>query len=121
MAPVLAQTHQLPVAQEEAPVAEDFVAEEDLLDQEVIKYLESQIRQFRYINPINIRNLLNFPDEAVVSYLPDLDEVSQEHLPTAADNTKADIAAVDDDDDSEALPHISAAVVPRILQALETF
>ena len=60
------------VAQEEAYAIED---EEDNLDQEVIQDLESQIQQFRYNDPIDIRTLLNYSDEAVVTYLPDLDEV----------------------------------------------
>ena len=43
MGPVMAQDQQLPVAQEEVAIAKDVVAEEDLLDHEVIKDLESQI------------------------------------------------------------------------------
>lgn len=107
---VLARDQQLPVA-----AAEDVVAEEDLLDQEVIKDLESQIRQFRYRNPMDIRNLLNYPDEEVVSYLPDLDDIIREHLPVETDN------ATVDEDDSEELPPIPAAEADRIIHSLETF
>ena len=103
---------QLIVAQEEAYAIED---EEDNLDQEVIQDLESQIQQFRYNDPMDIRTLLNYSDEAVVTYLPDLDEVIQDHIPMEADN-----AAVEEDD-SEALPPILAAEAQQMIQALEIF
>ena len=73
------------------------------MDQEVIQDQESQIQQFRYNDPMDIRNLLNYSDEAVVTYLSDLDEVIQDHIPMEADN-----AAVEEDD-SEAPPPIPAA------------
>jgi hypothetical protein len=38
-------------------------SEECPLDPEVIEDLESQIRQFHYHNPMDIRNLLNYPEE----------------------------------------------------------
>ena len=103
---------QLIVAQEEADAIED---EEDNLDQEVIQDLESQIQQFRYNDSIDIRTLLNYSDEAVVTYLPDLDEVIQDHIPMEADN-----AAVEEDD-SESLPPILAAEAQQMIQALEIF
>ena len=103
---------QLIVAQEEAYAIED---EEDNLDQEVIQDLESQIQQFRYNDPMDIRTLLNYSDEAVVTYLPDLDEVIQDHIPMEADN-----AAVEEDD-SEALPPIPAAEAQQMVQVLEIF
>jgi hypothetical protein len=37
--------------------------EECPLDLEVIEDLELQIRQFHYHNPMDIRNLLNYPEE----------------------------------------------------------
>ena len=77
--------------------------------------MESQIRQFGYRNPMDIRNLLNYPDEEVDSYLPDLDDVIREHLPMETDN------ATVDEDDSEELPPIPAAKAHRIIQSLETF
>jgi hypothetical protein len=40
----------VPDAKEEATAAEDVATEEDLMDQEVIKDLESQVTQFRYRN-----------------------------------------------------------------------
>ena len=103
---------QLTVAQEEAYAIKD---EEDNLDQEVIQDLESQIQQFRYNDPMDIRTLLNYSDEAVVTYLPELDEVIQDHIPMEADN-----AAVEEDD-SEALPPIPAAEAQQMIQALEIF
>ncbi|KAI9922732.1 hypothetical protein PsorP6_001154 [Peronosclerospora sorghi] len=56
------------------------LAEEELLDQEVVAELESQSRRFRYANPMDVRNLLNYSEEDVVTYAPTLDEVIQDHL-----------------------------------------
>ena len=39
----------------------------DLLDENVVKDLE--VQQFRYRNPIDIRNLRNYLDEEVVGHL----------------------------------------------------
>uniref|UniRef100_M4BVB7 Uncharacterized protein n=1 Tax=Hyaloperonospora arabidopsidis (strain Emoy2) TaxID=559515 RepID=M4BVB7_HYAAE len=64
---------------------------------------------------MDIRTLLNYSDEAVVTYLPELDEVIQDHIPMEADN-----AAVEEDD-SEALPPIPAAEAQQMIQALEIF
>jgi len=47
-------------------------SEECPLDLEVIEDLESQIRQFHYHNPMDIRNLLNYPEEQVTAYTPDV-------------------------------------------------
>uniref|UniRef100_M4C3H4 Uncharacterized protein n=1 Tax=Hyaloperonospora arabidopsidis (strain Emoy2) TaxID=559515 RepID=M4C3H4_HYAAE len=103
---------QLIVAQEEAYAIE---GEEDNLDQEVIQDLESQIQQFRYNDPMDIWTHLNYSDEAVMTYLPDLDEFIQDHIPMEVDN-----AAVEEDD-SEALPTIPAAEAQQMIQALEIF
>ena len=64
---------------------------------------------------MDIRALRNYSDEAVVTYLPDLDEVIQDHIPMEADN-----AAVEEDD-SEALPPIPAAEAQQMVQVLEIF
>lgn len=86
-----------------------------LWQQMIIKNEESQIRQFGYNNPMNIQNLLNFPDETVIKYLSDQDKIIQDHFPTEANTTTVD------EDDSEALLLILAAEVQRMIQALETF
>ncbi len=55
-------------------------SEECPLDPEVIKDLESQIRQFHYHNPMDIGNLLNYPEEQVTAYTPDVDDVIKDQL-----------------------------------------
>ncbi len=54
--------------------------EECPLDPEIIEDLESQIRQFHYHNPMDIRNLLNSPEEHVTAYTPDVDDVIEDQL-----------------------------------------
>jgi len=54
--------------------------EECPLDPEVIEDLESQIRQFHYHNPMDIKNLLNYPKEQVTAYTPDVDDVIKDQL-----------------------------------------
>ncbi len=48
------------------------------MDIEVIEDLESQIRQFHYHNPMDIRNLLNYPKEQVTAYTLDVDDVIED-------------------------------------------
>jgi hypothetical protein len=55
-------------------------SEECPLDPEVIKDLESQIWQFHYHNPMDIRNLLNYPEEQVIAYTPDVDDIIEDQL-----------------------------------------
>ena len=51
------------------------VEEEQLMDYVVIEYLELQICQFRYSNSLDIRNMLDCPDEHEVAFVPDVDDV----------------------------------------------
>jgi hypothetical protein len=57
--------------------------EDDLVDHEVIADLQSQIQRFCYKNPMDIRNLLNYPEEQITSYTPDLDSIIEDHLEEA--------------------------------------
>ncbi len=36
--------------------------------------------QFHYHNPMDIRNLLNYPEEQVTAYTPDVDDVIEDQL-----------------------------------------
>jgi hypothetical protein len=62
----------------EEPVVD--VNEECPLDLKVIEDFESQIQQFHYHNPMDIRNLLNYPKEQVIAYTPDVDDVIEDQL-----------------------------------------
>jgi hypothetical protein len=45
------------------------IPEEPLIDPEVIKDLEEQVQEFRYRNPMDIRNLIDYPAEREVAYV----------------------------------------------------
>ncbi len=55
-------------------------SEECPLDPEVIEDLKSQIQQFHYHNPMDIRNLLNYLEEHVTTYTLDVDDVIEDQL-----------------------------------------
>lgn len=56
------------------------VQEEELVDKEVIEELKSQIREFCYPNPMDIHNLLNYPREEEVTFVPDKEHIIAECL-----------------------------------------
>ncbi len=45
------------------------VPEEPLIDPEVIKDLEEQVQELWYQNPMDIRNLIDYPTEHEVAYV----------------------------------------------------
>jgi hypothetical protein len=93
--------------------------EEYPLDPEVIEDLKSQIRQFHYHNPMDIRNLLNYPEEQVTAYTPDVDDVIEDQfqewlgLQVEVNDNEAN--------DSQELPVVSAAEAYRMVEMLERF
>ncbi len=54
------------------------VPEEPLIDPEVIKDLEEQVQKLRYRNPMDIRNLIDYPAERKVAYVPTQEEIVQD-------------------------------------------
>ncbi len=52
-----------------------LVPEEPLIDPEVIKDLEEQVQELRYRNPMDIRNLINYPAEREITYVPTQEEI----------------------------------------------
>jgi hypothetical protein len=54
------------------------VPEEPLIDPEVIKDLEEQVQELRYRNPMDIRNLIDYPAERKVAYVSTLEEIVQD-------------------------------------------
>jgi len=92
--------------------------EEDLIDKDVIDELESQITRLRYKNPMDIRSLLTYPDEDIVSYIPTIDEIIDGHLPQP-EGTQANDANEEDDNQEVAL--VSTKEANNMLQSLETF
>jgi hypothetical protein len=57
------------------------LTKEDLIDKDVIDKLESQITRLHYKNPMDIKSLLTYPNEDIVSYIPTIDEIIDGHLP----------------------------------------
>jgi hypothetical protein len=51
------------------------VSEEPLIDPEVIKDLEEQVQELRYRNPMDIRNLIDYPAEREIAYVPTQEEI----------------------------------------------
>lgn len=85
------------------------IDENELLDQAVVEELESQICQFRYPNPMDIRNPLNYPAEDEVAYFPDVDDVVNDQLSNAADD------GGNADDDSHEHPSLSSTEAQKML------
>ncbi|KAH8944304.1 hypothetical protein BDL97_13G103400 [Sphagnum fallax] len=54
------------------------VPEEPLIDPEVIKDLKEQVQELQYRNPMDIRNLINYPVEHEVAYVPTQEEIVQD-------------------------------------------
>jgi hypothetical protein len=54
------------------------VPEEPLIDPEVIKDLEEQVQELRYRNPMDIRNLIDYPAKREVAYVPTQKEIVQD-------------------------------------------
>ncbi len=54
------------------------VPEEPLIDPEVIKDLEEQVQKLRYRNPMDIHNLIDYPTERKVAYVPTQEEIVQD-------------------------------------------
>lgn len=96
----------------------DNISADDLVDEQVILDLQSQICQFKYRNPMDVRNLLNYPDEDVTSYTPDLDDIIENHLQEESTSSGQDI---DEDDDSQEVPVVTAVEAYKMVESLERF
>ncbi len=91
---------------------------EDLIDKDVIDELELQITRLRYKNPMDIRSLLTYPNEDIVSYILTIDKIIDGHLPKP-EGTQADDA--DEEDDNQEVAPVSTKEANNMLQSLETF
>jgi hypothetical protein len=101
---------------EQAEAVEN-VTEDDLVDHEVIADLQSQIQRFSYRNPMDIRNLFNYSEEQITSYMPDLDSIIEDHL------EEVGLAPVlhEEEDNSKEVPAMSAADASKMLDMLVIF
>ncbi|OAE32351.1 hypothetical protein AXG93_3017s1210 [Marchantia polymorpha subsp. ruderalis] len=84
----------------------------ELMDQAIVEELESQIFQFRYPNPMDIWNLLNYSAEDEVAYVQDVDDVVNDQLSNAADDGS------NANDDSQS---IRGSVPPRLKRCFRRF
>jgi hypothetical protein len=67
---------------------------------------------------MDIRSLLTYPDEDIVSYIPTIDEIIDGHLPQP-EGTQVDDA--NEEDDSQEVAPVSTKEASNMLQSLETF
>ncbi len=97
--------------------AVENVTKDNLVDHEVIPDLHSQIQCFRYKNPMDIKNMLNYPKEQITSYTPDLDSIIEDHL------EEAELAPVlhEEEDNSKEVPAMNVADASEMLDKLVIF
>ncbi len=55
-----------------------LVSKESLIDPEVIKDFEEHVQELRYWNPMDIRNLIDYPAERKIAYVPIQEEIVQD-------------------------------------------
>jgi hypothetical protein len=67
---------------------------------------------------MDIRSLLTYLDEDIVSYIPTINEIIDGHLPQPK-GTQAD--DVDEEDNSQEVAPVSTKEAIKMLQSLETF
>jgi len=67
---------------------------------------------------MDIRSLLAYPNEDIISYIPTIDEIIDGHIPQP-EGTQADDA--DKEDDSQKVTPMSTKEASNMLQSLETF
>jgi hypothetical protein len=67
---------------------------------------------------MDIKSLLTYPDEDIISYILTIDKIIDGHLPQP-EGTQADDA--DEDDDSQEVTPVSTKKASNMLQSLETF
>ncbi len=101
---------------EQAEAVEN-VTEDNLVDHEVIADLQSQIQRFRYRNPMDIRNLLNYPEEQITSYTPDFDSIIENHL----EEVGLALVMHEEEDDNKEVHAMSAADAFEMLDKLVIF
>jgi len=67
---------------------------------------------------MDIRSLLTYPDEDIVSYIPMIDEIIDGHLPQPEGTQAND---VDEEDDSQEVALVSTKEANNMLKSLKTF
>ncbi len=75
------------------------VPEEPLIDPEVIKDLEEQVQELRYRNPMDIRNLIDYPADHEIAYVPTQEEIVQDLSTNSMPEDE-----VEADDSQESIP-----------------
>jgi len=76
-----------------------LVPEEPLIDPEVIKDLEEQVQELRYWNPMDIRNLIDYPAKREVAYVPIQEEIVQDLSTNPVPEDEVEV-----DDNQESIP-----------------
>jgi hypothetical protein len=86
---------------------------------ELVVELDEQIRQFHYRNPMEIHNLLNYPDEETVVSVPTDNDIREAIIEQFQPSLLP--ANNDDDDDSQELPVVTSGEASEMLSKLQLF
>jgi hypothetical protein len=89
------------------------VPKEPLIDPKVIKDLEEQVQELRYRNPMDIRNLMDYPAEREVAYVPTQEEIVQD---LSTNPMPEDEVEADDSQESIPVKAIEALQCASLLQ-----
>ncbi len=89
------------------------VPEEPLVDPEVIKDLEEQVQELRYRNPMDIHNLIDYPVEREVAYVPTQEEIVHD---LSTNPVPEDEVEADDSQESILVKAIEAMQCASLLQ-----
>jgi len=91
------------------------VLEEPLIDPEVIKDLEEQVQELQYWNPMDIHNLIDYPAEREVAYVPTQEEIMQDLSTNLVPEDEVEA------DDSQESIHVKATEALRCASLLQQF
>jgi hypothetical protein len=86
---------------------------------ELVVELEEQIHQFHYRNPMEIRNLLNYPDEETIANVRTDDDITKAIIKQFQPSLL--LVDNDDDNDSQELPVVTSGEASKMLSKLQPF
>ncbi len=85
-------------------------------DPEIMEELQIQIQQLAYANPMDIRNLLNYPEEQIITWMPSEEEIVEQISRDEREESNAD-----EEDDSEEIPKVKHQDAIKMLESLKVF
>ncbi|KAI1001688.1 hypothetical protein K3495_g6511 [Podosphaera aphanis] len=85
-------------------------------DPEIMEELRIQIQQLAYANPMDIRNLLNYPEEQIITWMPSEEEIVEQISRDEREESNAD-----EEDDSEEIPKVKHQDAIEMFESLKAF